>query len=1021
MTGPLEFQLWIGAGHEVRIDLSEVSSGLVASGVASGASGLSERWRKVRSRWSEDSSPIEEIGQALWEVLPSEIGAALQSAIGRALDESRPFSLKIGGDGAYELPWEWLYLRRETPFDPAEGPLALVPPMQIARESGTRASLTEKDLRMLIVAADPGSPRFPKLPWLQAEARSIAAAFDASRRRGIELRTVFDAMPTMLERALLDFKPHLLHFAGHGETRPGGGVLALNGPRANSERLLKGADLAQWLGQAATQFVFLSACDTAGAAGSLAEVLVDSGVPSVVAMQTPVPDATQPHFARIFYGALLTGSSTDEAMAEARQSMGSSMAWASAVLFNSGAPLALFESKSSIGRSPNNLPRFDSPFVGRERETEEVIRRCRESRLVTLVGAGGMGKTRLAVEAAALSMDGFPDGVWRIECESCATSDDVLFAIARTLEIEGDERAVQERIDAHLADRRILLILDCLEGVVSAGGQSVVEKLRDGSSVSLLVTSRFRLAVDEEVVVEVAAFDRNGGFGQDLLLRAAGQEGTALTLEEQRSLANICAMLEGVPLALMIAAGRLRFLAAIELESLLAENAYSTLGGKSSGLSAAIRRSLDLVPAEEIGLLRDLSVFAGSFSWTEVSEIYPEDRFEMLEGLGRLADRSLLQSEGVGEARRFRILDSLREYLAFNEAANEETRWIRARERHLELFTRRAQSAAEFMGQGRWADGTRMLWDALPNLRSALEFAVANLRFDEVETLCRSLTRTLLEAGMWQEFESFSKAGQSVAEATGRMRLRSFLMSLDGVAKSYRSDHDGAEQIWLQRVELCRRIGNPVGACDALLDLALLGCQNRKFKEAKGWIEEAEIELAKIDRDDLRATLEMLRCMYYDSTGDLPQATTAAIATESYLNDQSSTDQKISIYMMLARHWRKVGRYHRIRETMAPILRDSLVGERRMQTAKMLAELAAALEEEKHFEVADHCFSAIAELYRELGSHRLLASEQVRKSFRQKHSLGPVMASTSPRWQSEVKLVLDYLAALAVEESRIET
>jgi predicted ATPase len=1020
LTGPLELQLWIGEGDDVQIDLLEGSLGVVASGIASGASELRARWRKVRAQWTGDSSPIEEIGRALWEILPLDVGAALQSAIGRVLDEDRSLSLKVGGDGAYELPWEWLYLRRETPFDPAEGPLALVPPVRIARESGTGAVLAGQDLRVLIVAADPGSPRFPKLPWLQAEARSIAAAFDSSRRRGIELRTVFDAMPTTLERALLDFKPHLLHFAGHGETRPGGGVIALNGPRANSERLLKGSELAQWLTQAETQLVFLSACDTAGASGSVAEVLIDGGVPSVVAMQTPIPDATQPHFARIFYGALLSGSSTDEAMAEARQSVGSPTAWASAVLFNSGAPLTLFESKSSIGRSPNNLPRFDSPFVGREREMEEVIRRCRGSRLVTLVGAGGMGKTRLAVEAAALSMDDFPDGVWRVECESCVTSDDVLFAIARTLEIEGDERAVQERIDSHLADRRILLVLDCLEGVVSAGGQTVVAKLREGSSVSLLVTSRFRLSVEEEVVVEVAAFDRNGGFGKDLILRAAGREGASLSPDEQRSLANICAMLEGVPLALMIAAGRLRFLAVAELESLLNESAYSTLGGRSSSLSTAIRRSLDLIPVEEIDLLSDLSVLAGSFSWAEVSEIYPEKRFEMLEGLGRLADRSLLQSEGDGEARLFRILDSLREYLALNDHLGG-THFFKARERHLEVFTKRAQNAADFMGQGRWAEGTRMLWDALPNLRSSLEFAVANARVDEVETLCRSLTRTLLEAGMWQEFDSFLSAGQRVAHATGRMRLRSYLLSLEGAARSFHTDFAGAEKLWLRRVDLCREIGNPVGACDALLDLALQSCQTGEFENSKQWIAEAEIELAKIDRDDLRAALEMIRCMYFDSTGDDSQAIISAAASEAFVNDQSSTDQKISIYMTLARHWRKIGRFRHIRETMAPILTDSLLGERRMQTAKMLSELVVALEGEGHIEVADRCFSAIVALYRELGSHLLPAAEEQRKAFWQKHSFSAIASSgTSSRWQTEVRLVLDFLAALAVEESRVD-
>lgn len=1023
MNGPLEVELRIGSGEEIRFEMSELPSGPAFSGLSPGGVALQALWRRVRSTWANDGAQVVEVGQALADLLPASLGAELQALIGRSLDENRPLSIRISGDGAYELPWEWLHLRPETPFDPAEGPLALVPNLRIARESGTAPAFDEPDLRVLLVTADPGSPRFQRLPWLAAEARSITAVFEASRRRGIELRAIHDAMPTNLERTLADFRPHLVHFAGHGETRPGGGVLALNGPRANSERLLKAGDLAEWLANAGTQFVFLSACDTAGAAHSVADALIDGGVPSVVAMQTPVADAGQPHLARVFYGALLGGASTDEAMAEARQSSGSPTAWAAPVLYASGRPFAFFAAKLSLGRSPNNLPRFDTPFVGRDRETEEAIRRCQASRLVSIVGPGGMGKTRLAVEAAALLMDDFPDGVWRVECESCTTGDDVLFAIGRTLDLEGDERSVQERVDHHLAGTRMLLILDCLESVVAASGQAVVENLLQGSPVHILATSRFRLALAEESVIEVGGFDRDGRAGRDLLLQASGRDEAPITAEEEQSLRNICATLENVPLALIIAAGRLRFMTIAELDVLLQESAYSTLGGRSSGISAAIRRSLDLIPGDEMAFLRDLSVFSGSFSWNDVAEVYPEERFETLEGLSRLADRSLLQPEGNGDARRFRILDSVREYLAIHDAPGD-ARMETARQRHLDLFSTRAQKAAEIMSQGRWSDGTRILWEALPNVRTALDFAMRHERFDDVEKLCRSLTRTLLEAGVWQIYESFSTTGLKAAEISGRTRFASYLISLDGAARSYRGDYAGAEAMWLRRLALCREIDHPVGACDSCLDLAAQACQIGKLDEAARWLEEAAEEMKKFDRDDLRASMEMVRCLYYDIARDDERAIAAAAAAESYINDQSTTDQKMAYYMTLARHWKRIGAYHRIRETLTPILRDTLLGERRLQTAKMLLEMGAALESEGHVEAAGHCFAAIVLLYLELGSHLLPAAEQRQKAFLEAHpqSTWPSgFASRPASWQAHVRLVLDYLTVLEVEESKADS
>ena len=954
------------------------------------------------------------MGQNLARHVPATIKAALQAAIGQALDENRTLSINLSGDGAYELPWEWLHLEPETPFDPAEGPLALVPNIRISRESGTAASFKGQDLRVLVVAADPGSPRFQKLPWLAAEARSVAAVFDASRRRGIELRTIPDAMPTTLQSALSDFRPHLLHFAGHGENRTGGGVLALNGPRANSERLLKGSELGSWLADAETQLVFLSACDTAGSPGSVADTLIDCGVPSVVAMQTPVSDAGQPNFVRVFYGALLSGSSTDEAMAEARQSSRSHSAWASPVLYSSGRPLWLFESKTALGRSPNNLPRFDLPFIGRDRELEEVLLRCRESRLVTLVGPGGMGKTRLAIEAAALAMDDFPDGVWRVECEACSTSDEVLFAIASTLDIEGDERPVRERIVSKLADTRTLLVLDCLERVVAAGGESVIESILEDSPVTLLATSRFRLGIASEVAIALAPLSGAGNSSRELILKSAGREDERLTSSEEKSLRAIVSALEGVPLALIIAAGRLRFVGISELEKLLAESTISTLGGAAAGIGRAISRSLELIPKEDLRLLSDLTVFAGTFTGAEAISVFPDEKFEILEGLGRLADLSLLQPEGGASVRRFRILDSLREFLS---KENVSERFVSGQGRHLQLFLERANSVSELLGTGRWMEGTRTLWDALPNLRSALQFAVQSGRDSEAQTLCNSTIQSLLEMGMWGDFEVFVRSGYFVADRTHNKRQITYLMSLEGAMYSFQGDYANAEDVWTRRIGICLEMGNHLGASDAILDLAAQAVETGDLPAARRWLDQAAPEVELADHAGLRVVLAMVNSLYFFNMHDLDRAVRYAEMAESYLGEGAS-DQALFVHISSARIWRQTGNHARIRKTVGKILRDAYAGDRRAKTAGALSELGQVFEEEGRPQLAHRALSATVAIYRVLGSHRLGKAEKALQEFVKRN---PESLPDESPWPAQVELILEYLAALAHEDSDAES
>ncbi|SDK88647.1 AfsR/SARP family transcriptional regulator [Streptomyces indicus] len=314
-----------------------------------------------------------------------------------------------------------------------------------------------------------------------------------------------------------------------------------------------------------------------------------------------------------------------------------------------------------------NLRARLNSFVGRERELSELADELRKQRLVTLLGPGGVGKTRLSLEAADAHKEVWPDGVWMAELapvrEGSAVVEAVLTALgARETTLRGPGAADElqlasqdppARLVEHCGRRQMLLILDNCEHVIGAAAELAETVLTRCPGVTVLATSREPLGVPGEAVRPVEPLP------QDVALRLFAERGAAVrpgfrAEDDAEACAEICARLDGLPLALELAAARLRLLTPRQLADRLDDRFRLLTGGgrtalpRQQTLRAVVDWSWDLLDADERAVLRRLAVFAGGCALEQAQEVCGDDPLHTLDVLGSLVDKSLVVAEPGG-------------------------------------------------------------------------------------------------------------------------------------------------------------------------------------------------------------------------------------------------------------------------------------------------------------------------------------------------------------------------------------
>jgi predicted ATPase/class 3 adenylate cyclase len=491
----------------------------------------------------------------------------------------------------------------------------------------------------------------------------------------------------------------------------------------------------------------------------------------------------------------------------------------------------------TLDAHPHNLPIQPTPLIGREQEVAAVVALLRREnvRLVTLTGTGGVGKTRLALQVAAELNDSFADGVWLVRLSRLTDPGLVLPTIARTLGLqEVGSRPIEQLLRAHLRARQLLLLLDNCEQVAAAAPE-VADLLQAGPHLTVLATSRVALHLRGEKQVQVRPLPlpdpihlpppqhlvRNAAVALFVQRAQDADAAFALTNATALAIAAICARLDGLPLAIELAAARTRLLPPSVLLQRLERRLPLLVGGardmedRQQTMRDTLAWSEDLLQPEEQRLFRRLSVFVGGFTLEAAEAVCaaPEGAeplgVDVLEGLEQLVDQSLVQQqtvdeEGSGEAR-FRLLYVVREYALERLEASGEGEGVQRQ--HVAFFLAMAEDTDLKLRSTEQSSWRRRLEAEHDNLRTALHWT---LEHQEAELGLRLAGALLI---FWR-YCNHEREGRNWCEkvlaqpgASVRTPARARALRAAGAMAYFQGDFPEAQRLLEESVSTGREVG----------------------------------------------------------------------------------------------------------------------------------------------------------------------------------------------------------------------
>ena len=528
-----------------------------------------------------------------------------------------------------------------------------------------------------------------------------------------------------------------------------------------------------------------------------------------------------------------------------------------------GMPQA-FPPLRSLVTLPNNLPRNLSSFVGRRADVAEVRQLVTDAPLVTLTGPGGVGKTRLALQVAAEMLDTFGDGAWLVELETLTNEALVAQQVAVALGIaEGSDADANEALLGHLRSRECLLILDNCEHVIDASARLANTLLRQCPGLRILTTSREALGVAGERMYPVRSLSLPDD-AKSLTLQSmvefeavdlfterarAADPRFRLTDENLAPVAEICSRLDGIPLAIELAAARVRALSPQQIADRLDDRFRLLTGGsrtvmpRHQTLRAAIDWSFDLLPEPERAVLWRLSVFAGGFTLEAADAVCSGgevETYEVVDYVTRLVEKSLVNRQDD----RYRLLETVRGYARERslDAGESEASYSRHRDWYLGVVRQAAPTFFRGPESRVWLDRLEAEHD---NLRAAIAWSL-----NEPDGAQAALE---LVAGLWRfwEIRGYLVEGRQwlervLAITTGDVsRIRADVLTGAGILAAGQGDHAAAVALHEESLRIHEEIGDRLSRQYALNNLANAALHQGDHQRARELYEKAVLLRSK--------------------------------------------------------------------------------------------------------------------------------------------------------------------------------
>ncbi|MCV7353360.1 LuxR family transcriptional regulator [Mycobacterium parmense] len=517
-------------------------------------------------------------------------------------------------------------------------------------------------------------------------------------------------------------------------------------------------------------------------------------------------------------------------------------------LVNEFAPLRVSATVAST-----RLPVQLTSFVGRDAEGTQLRELLTDNRVVTLTGAGGAGKTRLAIEVAAQMTDAYADGVWYVDLAPITDPELVPLTVARALGLPDQPgRSTTDNVLRFVRDRQMLVVLDNCEHLLDASAEMVVALLSGAAQLTCLATSREAIGVAGEVSWRVPSLSLVGDAVELFSDRARNaRPGFTVTDDNAATVAEICARLDGVPLAIELAAARVRALSPVEILDGLHDRFRLLTGGARTAVrrQQTLRASVDwshaLLTEPERVLLRRLAVFTGGFDFDAAQAVAGGggvERYHVLDQLTLLVDKSLVVADDTGGATRYRLLETVRQYAL--EKLGESGEADAVRSRHRDHYTALA-ALVDAPADGDYEQRIEQAEIEIGNMRAAFEWSRENSEVEMALALASSLqplwqARGRIREGLaWFDAALTCEVAQD-AEVAAAVRARA--LADIAVLELFCGAADSASHAQ-QALVLARDVDDPAVLARALTACGLTAAYNAElagkyFAEAVGLVRE---------------------------------------------------------------------------------------------------------------------------------------------------------------------------------------